>query len=115
MESEYIRDYDPQIVSNKFALSERIEWGIDDYPEEWNDDTIIQINCFTGIIKKITTWSVDIAIDHPHEKAGDIHIYKKDLLKNFLDCELRKAIEASLRKKYKNDSAPHDAYRLIDP
>lgn len=118
MKFRYLRDYDPRIVSNIFAQGERIEWGEDSYPgTDWDDDSIISIECVTGIIKKITPLTALVTIDDSHGKTKDIRLDKRLLAQNVCNRELRRAIEASIGQGplKKTDNTPHDAYRLRDP
>lgn len=130
MKAEYLRSYDPQeVVTNKFAVGERIEWkdGV------WQDEnSTLFIECFAGIIKKITPCTVVLYIEYAYRRASkhkEIRIGKYQLAQDVLDWELGEAIKATIgqdtapknlkannevEKTVKND-IPHDAYRLRDP
>ncbi len=118
MRFRHLRDYDPQIVSNVFAVGERIAWGQDSYPGfDRDENEIISIKYVTGIIKKITPLTVIVTIDHPYKDTKDTRLDKRSLAQNVWDGGLRKAIETTIGQNpsKKSDDTPHDAYRLRDP
>lgn len=110
-ESRQIRNYDRSKVTNRFVVGEQIEW------REWVTDadqgtlSIYQ----TGIIKKITAWTVVLEIDGQEQRLD------KSFLENrAADFALKKAIKETFGqspspKKSTKDKTPHDAYRLRDP
>jgi len=111
MEAKYLRDYDPQIVTNVFAIGECIEWTEHLYKDENGN---IGGYGLAGIIKKITPHTVLVQLVTIDK---EIRIEKDQLVKDVLDLGLKDVIEASIGQgsSKKSDDVLHDAYRLRDP
>lgn len=127
MKREDLRDYDPQIVTNKFAIGECIEWIDGIWQEPYED--ILYAEYVAGIIKKITPYTVLIDIKHPSRRAKEERIGKRQLAHDVMDAALSEAIKTTIgqdlspkklptkpssEESPKSDT-PHDAYRLRDP
>lgn len=105
-----IKHYDRSKVTNIFATGEQIEWV--NFVTD-SDDGVLAIYQ-TGIIKKITPWTVVLEINGREQRLD------KALLENRArDDGLRKAIKASFGQdtstRRSKNKTPHDAYRLRDP
>lgn len=110
-ESHQIRNYDRSKVTNTFAIGEQIEWV------EWvtdSDHGVLSIYQ-TGIIKKITSWTVVLEINGQEQRLD------KPFLENrAADFTLKRAIRETFGQspsssKSAKNKTPHDAYRLRDP
>lgn len=106
-ESRQVREYDRSKVANIFAIGEQIEWV------EWSSDSdrgILYIYQ-TGIIKKMTPWTVILEIDGQERRECKVVLEDKAY-----DNDLKEAIKATFGQgPSSSKKTPHDAYRLRDP
>lgn len=124
LECKYYRNYDPRIISNKFAIGECIEWVDGIYQSECNDT--LCVSCAAGVVRKITPYAVVIDIRYPRKKRGEVRIAKSQLAQDVIDWKLGETIATTLGetpspKRIKKTAPqiknpiPHDVYRLRDP
>jgi hypothetical protein len=121
MEAKYLRYYDPQTVSNRFAPGERIEWKnlmwesgaayvdtefiyLNPDDSDYGESTVVE--CATGIIKKIMPLIVIITIDHPNKEAKNVRLNKEMLARLVLDPQLKKTIETSMGQDISEQKVP---------